>query len=81
MDNSIWVWLIVGAVFVLAIHKAIADHRAYAVAKEAYRDALAALADDPTNTALRQDALRKGRPHRCRANPQRRRQDTARRRP
>ncbi len=61
MDNSIWVWLILGTFFALAILKAIAEHRAYAVAKAAYRDALAALADDPANTALRQDALRKGR--------------------
>ena len=61
MDNSIWFWLIVGGVFALAILKTHAKHRAYATAKDAYRDALAALADDPDNTALRQDALRKGR--------------------
>jgi hypothetical protein len=61
MDNSIWVWLILGAFIALAILKAIAEHRAYAVAEGAYRDALAALANDPTDTALRQDALRKGR--------------------
>ncbi len=61
MDNSIWFWLIVGVVFALAILMTHAEHRAYASAKEAYRVALAALADDPANTALRQDALRKGR--------------------
>ncbi|WP_213459247.1 hypothetical protein [Thiocapsa sp.] len=61
MDNSIWVWLIVGGAFALAILKTHAEHRAYAAAKEAYHAALAALADDPADTALRQDALRKGR--------------------
>ena len=61
MDNSIWVWLILGAFFALAILKTHAEHRAYASAKEAYQAALAALADDPADTALRQDALRKGR--------------------
>ena len=61
MDSSIWVWLILGAFFALAILKAIAEHRAYATAKEAYQAALAALTDDPADTALRQDALLKGR--------------------
>ena len=53
MDSSIWVWLILGAFLALAILQAIAEHRAYAVAKAAYRDALAALVDDPADTALR----------------------------
>ncbi|SDW22698.1 hypothetical protein [Thiocapsa roseopersicina] len=61
MDKSIWFWLIVGGVFALAILKTHAEHRAYAAAKETYRAALAALADDPANTALRRDALHKGR--------------------
>ncbi|MBK1645205.1 hypothetical protein CKO25_11240 [Thiocapsa imhoffii] len=61
MESSIWVWLILGAFLALAILKAFAERQAYAVAKAAYRDALEALAADPTNTTLRQAALQRGR--------------------
>lgn len=61
MDASTWFWLIVTLVIVVAFLQSRAERRAYDRAQSAYRDALEALAADPTDTALRQAALRRGR--------------------
>ena len=61
MDASVWFWLIIALVIVLSLMKGRADQRALDQARQAYRDALEALAADPTNTALRQAALQRGR--------------------
>jgi hypothetical protein len=59
--EDVWFWLIVGVIVVVPILKVVANQVTYSQAQRAYREALAALTDDPANTALRQEALRAGR--------------------
>lgn len=61
MDSSIWIWLIVVAIVVVPILTLVGNQVIDSRAQRAYQDALAALTDDPANTALRQEALRAGR--------------------
>lgn len=61
MDDTLVVWLILAVIVIAAFLKARAGSQALEQANRAYKDALTALEDDPSNTALRQTVLRKGR--------------------
>lgn len=61
MDYFLIFWAIIALIVVAAILKVRAENQALEQANRAYRDALAALEDDPGSTALRQAALSKGR--------------------